>query len=158
MGEIDIENLHKIYRACTDFSKLAGLSFKFQEDSGHKETMIRIWEDGRYEKPETDRSLSTVSIPQSRWFVPDVMDFQNKIIIEFDETPGAPRKGARLARKGHDPDGNDIRTSWRDLYYGLAKFRLLKIFDFEFKDEALWKCKLFRFLVDCYENKAEVPT
>lgn len=155
MGHVDIEKVNKIYRACVDFSKLCSLPFQFKEDSGHKETVISISELGKIsQRLEPNGSLSDLW----RTFVPDVLDFHNKIIIEFEETPGKPRPGAKLAKKGHDPDGNDIRTSWRDLYYDIGKFRLLKIFDYEFKSESLWRIKLFRFLMICHENKlAEGP-
>lgn len=157
MGHIDIENLHKIYQACNEFSKICNLPFQFKEDSGNKETMIGISEYGQVERPATEhvwRDPAKVGV--WKMFVPDIMDYHSKIIIEFEETPGKPRPGAKLAKKGHDPDGNDRRTSWRDLYYEIGKFRLLKIFDFEFKDETLWKLKLFRFLADCYQYKPEV--
>lgn len=156
MGHVDIENVHKIYRACVDFSKLAVLPFQFKEDSGHMETAIVISEYGAVYPALTTGPISP-DVKHCRKFVPDVMDFNNKIIIEFDETPGKPRPGAKLARKGHDPDGNDMRTSWRDLYYDIGKFRFLKIFDYEFKDDVLWKIKLFRFLIECSEKKVEVP-
>lgn len=157
MGEIDIENVNKIYRACVDFSSLCNLPFQFKEDSGHKETMIGITEYGIVFRPDEELKLNIRDFfSQGRMFVPDVMDYNNKIIIEFEETPGKPRPGAKLAKKGHDPDGNDKRTSWRDLYYNLGKFRLLKIFDYEFADEKKWKVKLFRFLMDCLENKVEI--
>ena len=159
MGEIDIDNVNKIYRACIDFCKIAGLPFQFKEDSGHMETAIIISEYGNVYTPdriELDVSFLKTGESQCRKFVPDVMDIHNKIIVEFEETPGKPRLGARLAKKGHDPDGNDLRTSWRDLYYGIGKFRLLKIFDYEFADETKWKIKLFRFLMDCFENKVEI--
>lgn len=153
MGHVDIEKLHKIYRACTDFSTLGSLPFRFLEDAGHQETAIIIREDGIVSRPDrieiTVGELAGIEKIQARCFVPDVMDFTNKIIVEFEET-------YTTKKKGHDPDGNDLRTSWRDLYYGLGAFRLLKIFDYEFKDERVWKIKLFRFLMDCFENKVGI--
>lgn len=150
MGHKDIDNLHPIYRACFDFTKLAGFNFQFKEDSGDMETSMLIDE---YGNALLNSQKGLIDIAGWRLgtkiFVPDIMDFKNKIIIEFEET-------YTKKKKGHDPDGADERTSTRDIYYGLAKFRFLKIFDYEFENEKLWKAKLFRFLIDCHENKLEV--
>jgi len=153
VGHNDIHNLHKIYQACNEFSDLCGLQFSFQEDSGHLETGIAISEYGETIKPT---KLNFGGMGVWKIFVPDILDYHNKIIIEYEETPGEPRPGAKLARKGHDPDGQDKRTKNRDLYYDIGKFHLLKIFDYEFNDWTLWKIKLFRFLADCYEKIKEL--
>lgn len=153
MGEADIENLNKIYTCCNQACRLLDLPFQFKEDTGRFETAIVINEEGKIE----------ISGAYSNWdeiknlslFVPDILDYQNKIVIEFEETPGKPRHGAKLAKKGHDPDGMDKRTSNRDLYYSIAKLRVLKIFDYEFEDDSKWKIKLVEFLIKCFRNPVE---
>ncbi len=80
------------------------------------------------------------------------MDFENKIIIEYEESTGPRRSGARIARKGHGYPGDLInkRDSIRDEYYQAVGFRVCKIWENpEFKMNT-WKKKLFHFLADCY--------
>lgn len=153
MGEVDIEKLHKIYTCCNQTCRLLDLPFQFKEDTGNFETAIVISETGELEKPIPDTTWLTYN--GKKLFVPDIADYQNRIIIEFEETPGKPRHGAKLAKKGHDPDGLDGRTANRDLYYGIAKLRVLKIFDYEFADETKWKIKLVQFLIKCYLTPIE---
>lgn len=151
MGNNDIENLNAIYRFATQFSRLLGLSFDFKEDSGNFETAIGITEDGHTERPLSDSTWKAYKNGK-KLFVPDVLDYNNKIIFEYEETW---KKEGKRKRKGHDPDGLDIRTSNRDLYYEIAKFRVLKIFDYEFEFERAWKLKIAKFLIKCYEVQLE---
>lgn len=60
-------------------------------------------------------------------YVPDLIDIKNKKIIEYQEEPGPRRPGAKLARKGHD----EFSDSDKDLFYGLAGFNQLKIWESE---------------------------
>lgn len=151
MGEVDIVKLNEIYSFCNQFCRLMGLPFSFSEDTGDMETAIAVNEAGHIRKPESAEGWPT----DAKVFCPDVLDYHNKIIIEFEETPGKPRHGAHLAKKGHDPDGLDKRTSNRDLYYGIAKFRVHKIFDYEFANPLSWKIKLADFLIKCWKNPVE---
>jgi hypothetical protein len=153
MGQSDIDKLNQIYTICNQTANLLDLQFQFKEDSGNYETAIGITEDGHMERPLIDSTWKAYK-NNKKLFCPDILDYSNKIIIEYDETPGQPRRGAKLARKGHDPDGMDLRTSTRDLYYALAKFRVLKIFDYEFHDSR-WKIKLVQFLIKCFLNPQE---
>jgi len=154
LGSIDIEKLNKIYTCCNQACRLLDLPFQFKEDTGRFETAIGIGENGFTERPTLDARWSDYK-GSMHLFCPDILDYSNKIIIEFEETPGKPRHGAKLAKKGHDPDGMDKRTANRDLYYSIAKLRVLKIFDYEFADETKWKIKLIEFLIKCFLNPVE---
>lgn len=80
-----------------------------------------------------------------RIFVPDIMDYQNKIIIEFEEEC-KPNKGGKR-RKGHcDLNNRDVRRDWA---YTQAKFSLLKIWE----SDRDWKEKLKIFLIKCYAER-----
>lgn len=150
MGIKDLVPLNNLVNVCRQLEREYNWGFVFAWDQGTYETAIGISEEGHLEKPLTDTNWDRY---KSRWrlFCPDILDYSNRIIIEFEESPGKPRSGARLAKKGHDPDGMDKRTSNRDLYYELAKFRVLKIFDFE--DDKTVKKKIKQFLVKCYRSK-----
>lgn len=142
VGNNDYESLHLIYSFADRFSKLMNYPYHFKIDSGNFETAIIIDETGSVERPKAATSWKTLSQTQNL-FVPDILDFENKIIIEYDELEGEPRSGAKLAKKGHNADGLDKRTANRDLYYGIAKFHVLKIFDSD--DD--WREKTVRFLM-----------
>ena len=62
-----------------------------------------------------------------RQFVPDLIDFKNKIIIEYQEEPegreGVLRRRGKINKKGHD----EFSDEDKDIFYGLAKFNQLKI-------------------------------
>jgi len=155
MGQKDIATLNKIYITCNRICKLFELPFQFKEDTGSFETAIGISQTGFTERPLQDARWSDYK-GQMSLFCPDILDFINKIIIEYEETPGKPRHGAKHAKKGHDPDGMDKRTANRDLYYNLANFRVLKIFDYEMDDEPKWIMKVVDFLIICSAKQVEI--
>lgn len=158
MGEKDIERLHKVYRACVDFTKLAELPFTFKVDSGNFETAIEFFYDD-------DEKWHTLHPPSSQdWqtnptiICPDIliMDcFQPLGVIEFEEESGNRRSGAKLARKGHGHEGDldTKRDSKRNEFYKNAGFRVLRIWESHYNHNAIWKLKLFRFLMDCTKEK-----
>jgi hypothetical protein len=147
LGHSDIENLNKLYQFATQFCRLLGLQFQFKEDSGNYETAIIIDEYGNIEKTKETANWKALSTIQNL-FVPDILDHPNRIIIEYEETW---KKEGKKKRRGHDPDGLDKRTANRDLYYSMAKMRVLKIFDYEFEFERAWKLKIAKFLIKCHE-------
>lgn len=73
------------------------------------------------------------------------MDYQNKIIIEFEEE-AKPNKGAKR-RKGHfEGNKRDVRRDW---YYTIAKFEVLKIW----QSNKNWKEDLKQFLIKTYAKR-----
>lgn len=82
MGEIDLHNIHKIYRHATVVSKLHDMPFQFREDTGSFETLVCISETGQW-RTYHEKSNS-LYIP----FVPDIIDYKHMIIIEFEEETG----------------------------------------------------------------------
>ena len=74
-----------------------------------------------------------------------MLDYYNKIIIEYEEEVGEPRRGDALAAKGHNREGDyenkrDIR---RNQFYKEGGFHILQIWD----SDVSWKEKLERFLL-----------
>ena len=59
-----------------------------------------------------------------RHFVPDLIDRGNQIIIEYQESAKRLRKHTI---KGHD----ELSDADKDLYYSLAGFRQIKIWDYD---------------------------
>jgi len=53
VGEIDIEELHKIYRECVDYCKQEKLPFQFKVDSGNFETAIEFTAIGHHHPPRS---------------------------------------------------------------------------------------------------------
>lgn len=147
MGESDIENLHKIYRKCVDYCKKEKLPFHFQVDSGEWETALEfIYDDGKWQTyhPPLSKDWSTHPVI----FCPDILDYKNKLIIELEEEGQKRLSGARLARKGHGPEGDipNKRDTNRGDYYSWGKFRVLRFYEADLKEEN-WE-KLEKFLVN----------
>jgi len=159
LGEIDIEKLHKIYRFATDLSMLLELPFRFKEDGGDYETAIQfktmvppLVQEGDSRvipfHPPIQSKEEIIKIGD-KVYCPDILDFENKIIIEYEEEGGRRRAGARLATKGHGREGDlpTKRDSKRDNYYSLAGFRVWKIYEYDLKKNN-WKQHLARFLLN----------
>jgi len=144
MGEIDIESLMKIYRECVALCKEHQLPFTFRVDHGTYETAIEFVESKSYHPPISENWNQNPDL-----FCPDILDYEHKIIIEYEEEVGGRRPGAKLARKGHHREGDmdtkrDVR---RNLYYKEGKFRALRIYE----SDNLWKKKLADFLTELNE-------
>ena len=126
------------------------LKFQFKEDSGSMETALVFDGYGNAVKPDLGKTWADYK--NQKILVPDILDYNNKIIIEYDETW---KKQGKKTLKGHDPDGLDTRTFDRDFYYSHAKFRVLKVFDYETDD--VWKRKVFKFLINCQQIEHKAP-
>jgi len=141
MGEADIENLHKVYRICVDYSKLIGKGHKFRVDNGSFETALEFTQFNVHHPPISKNWNNHPLI-----IVPDIMDFNKKLIIEYEEESGNRRTGSYLAKKGHGHEGDlstkrDVR---RDTLYEKHGFILLKIWESD--DIKKTKEKIFKFL------------
>lgn len=144
MGEIDIEPLMKIYRECVAICKEHQLPFIFQVDHGTYETAIEFIGSKSYHPPISENWNQNPEI-----FCPDLLDYYNKIIIEYEEEVGGRRPGAKLARKGHHREGDlDTKRDFkRNLYYKDGAFRVLRIYE----SDKLWQKKITDFLMKLNE-------
>ncbi len=77
-----------------------------------------------------------------------MLDITHKLIIEYDEEGQKHLSGARLARKGHGPEGDapNKRDTDRDSLYRIGGFRVLRFYEADLKEQN-WK-KLEKFLVN----------
>lgn len=148
MGEVDLAVLHPIYRECIELNKENNWNFQFKEDSGDFETMIQFY------PPDAAGRMKAVHPPDAQnWDdmeicnAPDILDFDNRIIIEYEEESRPGKSGGKLGRKGHWSDSK--RDTLRDANYKAAAFRVCKIWESELK-KGTWNLKLFHFLADCY--------
>ena len=141
MGEIDIDHLMKIYRECVELCKVHHLPYSFSVDHGTYETAIEFTDDKLYHPPISENWNQNPDI-----FCPDLLDYHNKIIIEYEEEVGERCSGAKLARKGHHREGDmdNKRDTRRAQFYKLGGFHILRIWE----SEKLWKEKLEKFLVE----------
>ena len=144
MGEVDYENLHKIYRKCIDFCKENDLPYSFKVDNGDFETAIEFYYD--------DEKWQTYHPPVSKdWsthpviFCPDILDYTHKIIVEWEEEHGNRKNGAKLAKKGHSHQGDfdTKRDTRRTEYYNWGNFRVLRLWESDMD----WESKLGEFLL-----------
>lgn len=140
MGHKDLVSLHKIYEKIKIITKENNLSYNFTVDDGDWETAIEFIGAKSYHPPI---SVDWSNNPQI--FCPDLLDFDNKIIIEYEEEVGNPRSGAKLAIKGHNREGDmpNKRDFKRNEFYADGNYKLLQIWE---SDEN-WVLKLERFLI-----------
>ena len=139
MGEIDTDNLMKIYRECVHLCKEYELPFAFRVDHGTYETAIEFVDSKTYHPP-----ISTNWDSKPIIFCPDLLDYHNKIIIEYEEEVGKRLSGAKLAVKGHHREGDldNKRDFRRTTYYENGGFSVLRIYE----SDIMWRKKLAEFL------------
>ncbi len=141
MGQVDIENLFRIYDAANSIIKKHSLLISFKIDHGTYETAIEFMGNHFFHPPISKNWDSHPDI-----FCPDLLDWHNKIIIEYEEEVGPRMVGAFLAKKGHHREGDmdNKRDTRRGKYYTQAGFHMLRIWN---SDES-WKKKLEKFLLE----------
>ena len=140
MGNIDIDNLFKIYYEINSINEKHHLKYSFKIDKGNFETAIEFWEIG-YHHPPKSKDWDESKKCGTTILCPDLLDYQHKIIIEYEEEPKPGKRGGKLGKKGHTEESS--RDTNRDLYYRLGGFRLYKIWESD-KD---WKSNLEKFLL-----------
>ena len=152
MGEVDIAVLHPIYRKCVDLNKEHNWGFQFKVDSGFFETMIEF-----VPLKLVPGFLHPMHPPKAKnWDemelcnAPDIMDFDNRIIIEYEEESKPGKSSGKLGKKGHWTESK--RDENRDSNYKRSGFRFCKIWETEIKN-GIWEIKLFHFLADCYTKR-----
>jgi len=147
MGIVDCENLHEIYRVCVDYCKQEKIPFQFKVDSGNWETAIEFWAMGYYHPPRS-KSWEEVKEKGNEVKCPDILEYEHRVIIELEEEPKPGKRGGKLGKKGHAEEST--RDTNRDMLYRIAGFKVLKIWETEFKSKK-YKAKLCQFLYEVYK-------
>ena len=138
LGQVDIEILMDI----NEEIKKLHTNYSFKVDSGTWETAIEFTAIG-YHHPPKSQSWEEVKEQENEIKCPDLLDYSNKLIIEFEEEPKPGKKGGKLGKKGHTEESE--RDSHRDQLYRISGFRILKIWETEYKDNTYIE-KLKEFL------------
>jgi hypothetical protein len=129
-----IQDLKKLFSINQQIKKIdTGNYYNFVIDTDTKEgkTRIIINEFGAWKKMPILTEIQAKDFRKKgfRQFVPDLIDFKNKIIIEYQEESegrqGVLRRRGKINKKGHD----EFSDEDKDIFYGLAKFNQLKIWE-----------------------------
>ena len=131
MGVQDLQKLFEINKQIKQFDKKKYYNFIIDTDTKEGRTRIIIDEFGTWKKTPhlTEEQASEYRKKGFRQFVPDLIDFKNKIIIEYQEESkgrqGILRRRGKINKKGHD----EFSDEDKDIFYELAKFNQLKIWE-----------------------------
>lgn len=171
MGIKDLVPLHAIYDEIKSLEKEFKWGFDFKVDNGSFETAIEFrdaWKNHQEEyiqcwHPPMSRSWDEAKESGTVIRCPDLLDWHHKLIIEYEEAPGPRRSGAKLAKKGHGLEGDltNDRDKWRDTYYRLTGFTILKIYQLNYEDDSYkfiikdWLLKQFVKTIPNFGKKAE---
>ena len=131
MGIQDLQKLFEIKNQIQQIDKKNYYNFIIDTDTKEGRTRIIIDEFGTWIKTPnlTEEQASEYRKKGFRQFVPDLIDFKNKIIIEYQEEckgrQGVLRRRGKKNKKGHD----EFSDEDKDIFYELAKFNQLKIWE-----------------------------
>ena len=131
MGAQDLQKLFEIKNQIQQIDKKNDYNFIIDSDTKEGRTRIIIDEFGTWKKMPnlTEEQASEYRRKGFRQFVPDLIDFKNKIIIEYQEEckgrQGVLRRRGKINKKGHD----EFSDEDKDMFYELAKFNQLKIWE-----------------------------
>ena len=131
MGAQDLQKLFEIKNQIQQIDKKSHYNFIIDSDTKEGRTRIIIDEFGTWKKTPnlTEEQASEYRKKGFRQFVPDLIDFKNKIIIEYQEEckgrQGVLRRRGKINKKGHD----EFSDEDKDIFYELAKFNQLKIWE-----------------------------
>ena len=131
MGAQDLQKLFEIKYQIQQIDKKNDYNFIIDSDTKEGRTRIIIDEFGTWKKMPnlTEEQASEYRKKGFRQFVPDLIDFKNKIIIEYQEEckgrQGVLRRRGKINKKGHD----EFSDEDKDIFYELAKFNQLKIWE-----------------------------
>ena len=131
MGIQDLEKLFNINQQIKELDKENQYNFIIDTDTKEGKTRIIIDEFGTWQKVPflTEDQADAFRKKGFRQFVPDLIDFKNKIIIEYQEESegrqGVLRRHGKINKKGHD----EFSDEDKDMFYELAKFNQLKIWE-----------------------------
>ena len=146
MGIQDLQKLFEINQQIKQFDKKKYYNFIIDTDTKEGKTRIFIDEFGTWKKTPylTEEQAIQFRKKGFRQFVPDLIDFKNKIIIEYQEESkgrqGVLRRRGKINKKGHD----EFSDEDKDLFYKLAEFNQLKIWENTSPEEQ--KAELKKFL------------
>jgi hypothetical protein len=131
MGIQDLEKLFSINQQIKKIDTRNYYNFVIDTDTKEGKTRIIINEFGAWKKIPILTEIQAKDFRKKgfRQFVPDLIDFKNKIIIEYQEESevrqGVLRRCGKINKKGHD----EFSDEDKDIFYGLAKFNQLKIWE-----------------------------
>ena len=131
MGIQDLKKLFEINKEIKKIDVENNFNFIIDTDTKEGKTRIVINEFGSWKKTPclTEEQASEFRKKGFRQFVPDLIDFKNKIIIEYQEEckgrEGVLRRRGKINKKGHD----EFSDEDKDIFYELAKFNQLKIWE-----------------------------
>ncbi|MCJ8307183.1 MAG: hypothetical protein HRU07_09060 [Nitrosopumilus sp.] len=131
MGVQDLEKLFSINQQIKKIDTVNYYNFVIDTDTKEGKTRIFINEFGAWKKMPILTEIQAKDFRKKgfRQFVPDLIDFKNKIIIEYQEESegrhGVLRRRGKINKKGHD----EFSDEDKDIFYGLAKFNQLKIWE-----------------------------
>ena len=131
MGAQDLQKLFEIRNQIQEIDREKYYNFTIDSDTKEGRTRIIIDEFGTWKKMPnlTEEQASEFRKKGFRQFVPDLIDFKNKIIIEYQEEckgrQGILRRRGKINKKGHD----EFSDEDKDIFYELAKFEQLKIWE-----------------------------
>jgi|TARA_B110000438_G_C15674508_1_gene589631 hypothetical protein len=131
MGIQDLEKLFDINNQIKQIDEKNYYNFLIDTDTKEGKTRIIINELGLWKKVPflTEEQAINFRKEGFRQFVPDLIDFKNKIIIEYQEESkgrqGILRRRGKINKKGHD----EFSDEDKDIFYELAKFSQLKIWE-----------------------------
>lgn len=133
MGVIDAGPLFKIKYAALKYCKDNDLPFRFKIDLGTFETAIEFHTFGYYHPPRS-KSWDECKAEGNEIKCPDLLDWYNRLIIEYEEEPKPGKPSGKLGKKGHTEESE--KDSHRDMLYRIAGFKVLKIWESEFKSNS----------------------
>jgi hypothetical protein len=154
MGIQDLQKLFEINQQIKQIDKNKNYNFIIDTDTKEGRTRIVINEFGKWEKTPhlTEEQATEYRKKGFRQFVPDLIDFKNKIIIEYQEEckgrQGVLRRRGKINKKGHD----EFSDEDKDIFYELAQFNQLKIWENTPQDEQNKELKNF-FKIFTNNNK-----
>lgn len=143
--------IYPIYKILVNQCKEFGWPYNFKEDLGTYETAFII-KNKEIKLPENE-FRSWESLKKEGWTLqePDICDYYNRIIVEYEEETGPKKSGAKYAKKGHGHPGDlsTLRDTKRDKNY--SGFKLCKVWESE--PMHVIEVKLHYFLADCYTDR-----
>jgi len=131
LGIQDLEKLFHINQQIKEIDKKNQYNFIIDTDTKDGKTRIIINELGTWKKVPllSEEQAKAFRKKGFRQFVPDLIDFKNKIIIEYQEESegrqGVLIRRGKINKKGHD----EFSDEDKDIFYDLAKFSQLKIWE-----------------------------